>query len=684
MQGVRLSHCLVWLVVVLVGITQVNVWAQPINLDTTYVHWEDLDVQGDGLFGWDDATASADGVSFSDSDHFDDAMGVRVGGTAYGGNIALAIVNGLNITLPDQTIDGMTVHIEFQGSNTSPVMRQIIVIQNPTGSTYNSTVSWINNSGNDSGQVTVGTSSGDLIETIDDRWVVTADSTDVNQTGSETNMWVIYGPNDPVSKPTTVNMTEAESSFGTSGSEGLTAEIPISVPAGETRAIMFFVVATTTGTEALTLAPSFDDTDSALFQTLIADLSSQELAQLLNWFQLSTTSYEDLAMSFNQSRVGRVYDLVFNGAATGQALEIHNTLSGLSDDQKRQTMQQTIPQINMAVTGALLGTQQLISGILDGRATTQLKIAGLNRDYFNLNTNLAANSDAATGDAVEAMNQTASRDLNVWVQSINSFGDQDSDTNAAGYNWKSFGGAVGVDRMIKDNWLLGASLAGYNTNVDGADDSGDADIMGINISAYTGWSHGQTHVQGGMSFGFADIDATQPYPLLGLTARSDYQTYLFGSWISVGHVFSFEPKCPVKVEPVAGLEYLHIHDESYTQTDAGIMNQSIGAQNTDSLIAKLGANFLYDLQLAGKDQLQLVVGSFWRHELLDDNVDTQGKLAGNSFNAQGVDRDRDAWEVTGGMAWQFSDNMVFNCNYAGQFASNWDNHMVKLGLLIQF
>jgi outer membrane autotransporter protein len=659
--------------------------AQSINLDTTYVHWSNLGNQGDNLFGWSDATASNDGfVNVSDGDHFDDAMGVRIGGVAYGGDINAALVDGLKITLPSQSISGMNVQVQFLASNTSAVMRQLVTIQNPTGSDFNSTISWINNTGNDSSQVTIGTSSGDLAQTIGDRWIATADHSDVNLVGTEANVFVMYGPDAPAATTTSVAMVENEGSFGSADDEGLTATLAITVPAGETRYIMFFVGATVTGQEGLDLATAFDDTASAIFQSLVSDLTADQVAQILNWAQFNSFTFVGIAQTPNQMGIGRVFDLVFNGSSTGDNLAVWNTLSGLTDAQKRSVMQQSIPQINMAGTAALIGSQHMLGDIIGQRTVGQLKAFKLGQDRLNRNTVLAAVDNAGVADAVDAMNQKPSRGLNLWVQSINNFGDQDSDSNAAGYSWQSFGGAIGLDRMINDQCLLGLALAGYNTDVDGAQNTGHADITTVSINAYGGWSNGQTHIDGGIGVGFSDNQTRQTYGLLGLTADGEYDSLSFNSWVNIGHVLDLKTKCPVKVEPIAGLQYQIIHDQGYTQTGAGALNQTIDRQNTNSLISRVGLNFIYDLELANDQQIQLIAGTAWCHEFLDDQIQTQSSLSGSSFTANGVDRGRDAWEVSGGLGWQLRENMMLTGNYTGQFASNWDNHQIKVGLLIQF
>jgi outer membrane autotransporter protein len=631
--------------------------------------------------GWSDATANGD------SDHFDDAMGVRIGGSAYGGDISQAVVTGNAVTLQSQILAGLNVTVHFLAYDTSPFMRQVVMLNNPTGTNINTNVQWINNTGNDSSQRTIGTSSGDLAEGLDDRWIATADSSDVNENGTETNLWVLYGPDNPTSTTTNVVMSEAEGDFGGAGSEGITADYNVDVPAGQTRYVMWFVGATATGQESLDLAPSFDDTSSPLFQQLVADLTDQQLQALVNWvdIQVQQISYQALAMNMNQWRMGAAFDQVFVPGATGDAAAVKTTLDGFTANQRRSVLQSSVPYIGMAATGAQLGSQQHLGRQVNQRTIERLAAMRTDDRRLHFATALASADDtAATAAAIDTLSEQPDNQMSFWIQSINNFGDQDSDAGASGYGWQSHGGAMGVDRQINANVLLGVALSGYFTDVDGTATTGDADITTLNLSAYAGWYDGPLHVEGGLSIGWADNDTTQPLPLLGRTARGEYNSLLFGSWIAAGYVFTPNPDIPINIEPVAGLEFVLVHDEDYTQSGAGVMNLYIDDQTAESLVTRLGVNLSHEHRSSSGNAVWAAVGVSWRYEVLDDHMVNNGAMAGNAFAVQGPEYGRHSLELAGNIAWQISDRSAIRFDYLGDFADARSNHTVKLGLSTLF
>lgn len=244
--------------------------------------WAGLGAQGP-LLGVNDATSPA---PLGGGDHFDDAMGVRVGGAAYSAPATMENV-GNKFTGNSQTLSGLGVVVEFMFDTTKPVARQIVELTNSGGSTVDTTVTWINNTGNDSAQRNIGTSSGDLVEGLDDRWIVTADSSNLTSSDREVNTWILYGPDGPSVTTSSVVMSEAEGSFGFAGSEGLTAGFDVSVAPGDTQYLMWFVGINGRGQDGLDLATVFDDTSNAMFLALVSDLSTGQLDDTVNWAEFT-------------------------------------------------------------------------------------------------------------------------------------------------------------------------------------------------------------------------------------------------------------------------------------------------------------------------------------------------------------------------------------------------------------
>ena len=256
--------------------------------------WFNLNDLGDNLLGLRDATSAPPNGG---SDHFDDALGVRVGGAAYAAPVSGQIDQvGFTFTADVQTLSGLDVVVEFDFDDVLPVVRQVVQLTNNSGSAVSTTVSWINNTGNDSSQQTDGTSSGDLLFGVDDRHIVTSDG---GSTRAEVNSWILYGPDDPLVIPSSVSLFDGESSFGSSGDQGIRAEFDVTVGAGQTQFLMWFVGINGVVQDGLDFTTNFDDIENASFLSLIDDLSDDQLGATVNWeFDVSTNGRFDAIESF--------------------------------------------------------------------------------------------------------------------------------------------------------------------------------------------------------------------------------------------------------------------------------------------------------------------------------------------------------------------------------------------------
>jgi hypothetical protein len=264
-----------------------------------------------GLLGVVDATS---GGSFGNSDHYDDALGIRVGGQAYAAG-ATILQDGNHFTANDQLLAGLNVTVDFNFFDDVPVVRQIVTLTNNIGSSISTDVSWINNSGADSSQQVARTSSGDLVAGLDDRYVVT---TDGFGGFNEVDTFVMYGPGSPQVTTSTISLFENEISFGGAGNQGLTAGYNVTVGAGQTVFLMLFAGVNGSTAEGLGLATIFDDVSSAAFQNLISDLSGEQLSATVNWDVAGATNG---TFTNIETLVGSSGDDVFENVGAGAKVQ---------------------------------------------------------------------------------------------------------------------------------------------------------------------------------------------------------------------------------------------------------------------------------------------------------------------------------------------------------------------------
>ena len=215
---------------------------------------------------------SADG----DGDMYDNAWGIWVDGTPFAP--AAINVNGNQVTAGPESLSGLDVSMEYLFSDVIEAGRTLVTFTNPTGSPITVSVDVPANFGSDSSTTIVTTSSGDTSFTTADGWVITWD------TGSEINTSVFQGPNASV---TPELVTEAV--YTCSSVDGLGATFDLTIPAGGTQALMFFMgIAEIDGTgstdtaNAEANAQQFSDFGT-IDTSLTGDLTQQQLDQIVNW-----------------------------------------------------------------------------------------------------------------------------------------------------------------------------------------------------------------------------------------------------------------------------------------------------------------------------------------------------------------------------------------------------------------
>ena len=227
---------------------------------------------GPGLVIVDANSASGAG------DAFDNAYQIFVNGSIV--NNSTVDLTGTTLTLGPVSM-AVNVTVQYHFFTDKSLGRITVFLYNPTGSPVDVTVQVPVNFGSDGGTILRATSSGDLIVTTADRWIVTSDS----GPSDPVNTTVMYGPGAAVT-PTSYTTTV----FDCANTNGLGATFDVSVPAGATRALMFFAGlgditgAANTVAGAIAVAGALFDA-AGLDPALLEGLSSQQQSEIVNWME---------------------------------------------------------------------------------------------------------------------------------------------------------------------------------------------------------------------------------------------------------------------------------------------------------------------------------------------------------------------------------------------------------------
>ena len=221
-----------------------------------------------------------EGETATSGDAYDVAYTLWIDGAIFA--VGTADVAGTTVTAGPLTMSGLTVTRQLFFSPTRQVVRVLDSFQNPTAATVGVLIQTPVNFGSDAGTEVHATSSGDLVFTTADRWLVTSDG----GPSDPVNTTVLYGPG--ASALTAAAVTQ--SVFECSNPDGAGWTFNLSVPAGATRRLLFFggledMLGTgNTVAGAIANAAIFDDA-MALHNTtdLTSGLTAAELLEIANW-----------------------------------------------------------------------------------------------------------------------------------------------------------------------------------------------------------------------------------------------------------------------------------------------------------------------------------------------------------------------------------------------------------------
>ncbi len=228
--------------------------------------------------GGTNAMCIGDGSLNGHNDAFDDFGGIVVDGVAVQAPGGLVTVNGQFVTTAAQTLSGLTVTLEYYFDPVTANWRTLATFVNPTGADISSVIHYGGNLGSDNNTVIRASSSGDLVFKAADRWAISTDQL-TDPIGDPANTIVFYGPGSP-----RVPITSVVTAHGVGPTfDDVDVSYNITVPAGQTRSLLFFVQFNTSGAEAIKAVGTFDSNTALLNAGLLDGLTQTTLSQILNW-----------------------------------------------------------------------------------------------------------------------------------------------------------------------------------------------------------------------------------------------------------------------------------------------------------------------------------------------------------------------------------------------------------------
>ncbi len=238
------------------------------------------------------------------------------------------------------------------------------------------------------------------------------------------------------------------------------------------------------------------------------------------------------------------------------------------------------------------------------------------------------------------------------------------------YDMDMYGGDVGIEYRINNNWSVGAAFGLSTADID-MSLIGSADIDSIALMPYVSYVRRDV-------FRNADFYAD----LLYAYSSQDYDTSRLGgqNGSSDGDANTLELNTGLNLKagalmhgPYASLRWIDGKMDAYTETGVGAI--SYPAMDYESLATDLGYQVSYQIQVSG-GVLVPHARAAWEHEFKNDPAVISGVPLGAL--------DEDLAVVGAGIGWYASNGWNVGLDYEGRFGSSIQSNYVGLSCAYEF
>ena len=393
---------------------------------------------------------------------------------------------------------------------------------------------------------------------------------------------------------------------------------------------------------------TFDDiTSDYAFLNVSLDYSSSTTVALN--VTRNSTSFSDVAGTKNQKSVASALE------SGDHDNDVYAAILTLDENGARKAYNKVSGEQAASTQGGIAQNASIVGATVGARVNQAFDASGSSVPGMQIATHGAA--------AATAIDYTA------WTRAYGSVGSVDATANTASMDSSAVGVMIGADAAMGDVRL--GVFAGYQHGEFDADDIGSsASDDAYQLGAYAGTQLGGLRLSGGAAYTWHDLETTRNIAFGGLAEHITGDTdagsaQVFGE---IGYVFDLAVKqVPVELMPFAGIEYIHLDTDGYTET-GGSSALSIDDATSDLTYTTLGLRAATTVAI-GANPVRLSAMAGWRHAFGDTTPVTTNRFAGGSaFQVDGAPIDEDVALVGAGVGFNITDKTSISLDYSGQFS----------------
>lgn len=296
-------------------------------------------------------------------------------------------------------------------------------------------------------------------------------------------------------------------------------------------------------------------------------------------------------------------------------------------------------------------------------AVQQAATEGANPIFGAVGTRLSGGAVASAKQGMSSGDNPFTK-VAVWVQGLFNKAKLDDTSKSKGFDSKTYGTALGVESKISEDVKLGIGYAYSKTDIDGF--MRDTDVKTHTAILYGEYKPKNWYVNAIASYGWSDYDEKKN--VAGVGVKADWDVEPFALQMMTGYDMYFNG---FGVTPEAGLRYIHVKQDKYTDT-AG---QSVKSDDSDIVTGVLGAKIAKSYNLSNGMLLTPEFKAAMTYDISHDNSKSTVTLVnGSSYSVTGKPLNRFGVELGAGITAELNDNVELSLGYEGKFRKDYQDH----------
>ena len=356
-----------------------------------------------------------------------------------------------------------------------------------------------------------------------------------------------------------------------------------------------------------------------------------------------------------------------NGANGNQAGTIAAFVDGLSGNAQADNITNQIS--TLVQSGNVKGAARLAKEVAPVAApVAQSQVTETTNQVFGaVATRLSGGSVSSAAEGKSSGDSVFERAA-MWVQGLFNKSKYDGSND---FKTDSTGLALGAEKYLNSDVKVGAGYAYTNSDVKQGDRKIDVDTHPAFV--YGEYKPSDWYVNGIASYNWGDYDEKK---YGGLSGKYDVNSIALQAMTG----YDFHMNGAV-VTPEAGLRYINIHQDSYTDT-AG---QRVSENSSDYLTGIVGAKIKKDYTLSNGMNIRPEARLAMTYDLVNDNSNASVMLAnGSAYQVRGEALDRFGVEAGVGLTAEVDDNVEVSLGYEGKFRDHYKDHTGLLNAKYKF